>query len=567
MSEKRSWQVENFKGVEKAELPLSGLSLLSGANSAGKSSLTQTLLLLSQSQGNDVVLNGPLVRFGSASDVINEHSEAIEFSWDLPGFHGIAPTKHVDNNVTAKITLTGPRRTTTTDQTSLVVASVSITRDGVEIFEASNERVKSKTLAARNPGQIWGDSLLRVRSIEGAAAPNRTYVAFSGLFPSYVLYKATSAQIARTIRDQYERYSASSEEYSRWLAQDLLLSYAALLKPPGASEVQHFAGTGAWRRRILRLVEEEPPDPGLLDEIIEELATAVASDDYVAMNLGLTSSFRSSMSFIDRGMDSVIPESHKAAWSEVLAAFRDLREVATRVRYIGPLREEPQVLSTTGGRNDSIPAGLRGEYTADLLFRSRNAKVNYHSPAGREKTAPLQEAVGEWAAWLGVGESVRVSDQGKLGRGILVVVDGRERDLTTIGVGVSQLLPVITVLLAAPPGSILVLEQPELHLHPAIQSRLANFFASARKDISLVIETHSEYLITRLRRLNVSSEGSIDDLSFLFATPGERGAVIRPLEIGSLGDINEWPQGFFDTQGEEERRLLVALGKRAKGQA
>ncbi|WP_162528596.1 AAA family ATPase [Mycolicibacterium sp. CBMA 361] len=73
-------------------------------------------------------------------------------------------------------------------------------------------------------------------------------------------------------------------------------------------------------------------------------------------------------------------------------------------------------------------------------------------------------------------------------------------DLTSVGTGVSQVLPVLVMCLQAPPGSLLLIEQPELHLNPAVQQKLADFLlAIAASGRQLLVETHSDYLITRLR--------------------------------------------------------------------
>lgn len=101
---------------------------------------------------------------------------------------------------------------------------------------------------------------------------------------------------------------------------------------------------------------------------------------------------------------------------------------------------------------------------------------------------------------LGVGTKVVIEDQRKLGRSLRLQVDGVSRDLTAIGVGARQLLPVVALVLGVPSRSVVLLEQPELHLHPAVQSRLADFLMFAREDIRILVETHSEYLVSRLRR-------------------------------------------------------------------
>ena len=89
----------------------------------------------------------------------------------------------------------------------------------------------------------------------------------------------------------------------------------------------------------------------------------------------------------------------------------------------------------------------------------------------------------------------------------------RKVTLDAVGVGVSQLLPVLVLCLLSEPGGVILLEQPELHLHPALQQRLADFLiAVARSGRQLIVETHSEYIVSRLRRRIAEDTTEEDDL-------------------------------------------------------
>lgn len=138
---------------------------------------------------------------------------------------------------------------------------------------------------------------------------------------------------------------------------------------------------------------------------------------------------------------------------------------------------------------------------------------------------------------------------------------GVERDLTTVGVGASQLLPVIALVLSATPGAIICIEQPELHLHPAVQSRLADFFLRARPDLAIIVETHSEYMVTRIRRR--AAEGALDvgDVSIFFAEQEGGKTNFRNLKLNVDGNLSDWPAGFFDAQDEDARALVAAIAR------
>jgi len=122
--------------------------------------------------------------------------------------------------------------------------------------------------------------------------------------------------------------------------------------------------------------------------------------------------------------------------------------------------------------------------------------------------------------------------------------------------------------LVSGPGAVLLFEQPELHLHPAVQSRLADFFISlAKSGRQCLVETHSEYLINRLRLRIAESEQSdqLQDLATIhFVERTGATSKFTEVSINEFGAIPDWPTGFFD-QGpnESEQILKAALLKKA----
>ena len=138
-----------------------------------------------------------------------------------------------------------------------------------------------------------------------------------------------------------------------------------------------------------------------------------------------------------------------------------------------------------------------------------------------------------------------------------------------VGVGISQMIPVVVGCLRDKAG-ILIIEQPELHIHPAIQVRLGDLFihttqsendyVNSRK--SLLIETHSEHIILRiLRRIRETTENELppgvaglspDDLSVIYVDKTEQGVQLLNLRVDEEGEfIDRWPKGFFDERTDE----------------
>jgi len=247
------------------------------------------------------------------------------------------------------------------------------------------------------------------------------------------------------------------------------------------------------------------------------------------------------------------------------------------VRYLGPLRDEPKSLYPLSPTADPSDVGLKGEYTAAVLELHKNHSVRYIPTSAfaaaeielKPVDRSLQVAVIDWLRYLDVAEHVESRDKGKFGHELTVSIAGSERahDLTHVGVGVSQVLPILVASLLAEPDTTLVFEQPELHLHPKVQTLLADFFLSMTQlGKQCVIETHSEYLINRIRFRAAAAVGNnpwVEAVKMYFVEKGQQGSSFREVNINEFGAILDWPEGFFDqSQQEAEAILRAAAAKR-----
>lgn len=130
------------------------------------------------------------------------------------------------------------------------------------------------------------------------------------------------------------------------------------------------------------------------------------------------------------------------------------------------------------------------------------------------------------------------------------------------GAGISQVVPVIVAALTGKRGRMVILEQPELHVHPALQVGLGDLFIESSAERQLLIETHSEHIILRLlRRIRETTDGDLPEsapsfssekLSVLYVEQGEEGTSVRRLHVDATGEfIERWPKGFFEERTEE----------------
>lgn len=247
------------------------------------------------------------------------------------------------------------------------------------------------------------------------------------------------------------------------------------------------------------------------------------------------------------------------------------------LKYLGPLRDEPKPVYPLEGAVDPKDIGFKGEHTAAVLEVNKNTKINYvptrnfadSLSAPIIESAPLIIAVLDWLEYMGIAKGVKTFDKGTLGHELKVATLGSAflHDLTHVGVGVSQVLPILVLSLLAEQGSTLIFEQPELHLHPRVQTRLADFFMSMTMlNKQCIVETHSEYLINRLRYQAAVSEGdqiSKNVIIYFVEKPNEF-SIYRPIRINKFGVIKDWPLGFFDENEENAAKILKAAMKKRK---
>jgi predicted ATPase len=144
-------------------------------------------------------------------------------------------------------------------------------------------------------------------------------------------------------------------------------------------------------------------------------------------------------------------------------------------------------------------------------------------------------------------------------------------DLPDVGFGISQVLPVLVQCFYAPSGSIILMEQPEIHLHPSAQSALADVMIDVirsrengtDRNIQLIIETHSEHFLRRLQRRIAEDVISQEKVSAYFADVTRSPAKLEPLQIDIFGNILNWPENFFgDEMGDITEQAKAAMKKR-----
>ncbi len=228
--------------------------------------------------------------------------------------------------------------------------------------------------------------------------------------------------------------------------------------------------------------------------------------------------------------------------------------------YLGPLRAAPRSLYNLGP--SQLDIGINGEYVAAVLHTKADQEVLLPEVGGSSRHTDLISALDYWLQQFGMTDSTHTEDWGRFGISLKVSPPSMKEsvDLTSVGVGVSQILPVIVLCLLAEPGDLVVLEQPELHLHPALQQKLADFLLECTySGRQLLVETHSEHLINRLRRRVTEDESDAIQLlvGLLFAEQNDGRTTFRESKVNAYGGLSEdWPDGFLDLGAREAQSLV-----------
>jgi len=553
-------EIENFKGIgARQSIELKPITLLFGPNSAGKSTILQALHYLREilERGNvdpDRTIAGGLIDLGGFATLVHDHE--------------------LHRTVTLKV-----------------------------VLDLSDEQGAEGL--PLNSGLSLGEP-------EFAELPMRYLVGESTEYQDYAIVKEVGLQVAiRWSELEQAPYVARLE-----IEMDGE-RVAAILSPPseGRAQLTEFNFKHPLLQRVvdpedIEELEAETSSP-LEDEIWTLAREAAAdrtafrdSDENLRISVGTEIG---ALPRLDRDLVLGIrdPNVKKAELEErtarvnglrallsemILGPARLIRDYLAQMTYIGPLRDIP----ARGYRPQVSPDETRwsqGLAAWDLLYNDRRGDLmdevnSWLSGEERLRTSYRLERV-EFKEILVPSAMHQMFERGldeddigelqelylSLSTRTEIALRDFEKGILVapgdVGVGISQMVPVVVGALRKQDG-ILAIEQPELHVHPAIQVGLGDLFIaaavgdpdklSARK--SLIIETHSEHIMLRLlRRVREKSDDELppgtlgltpEDLSVIYVENGVEGVQFRPLRVGPDGDfMDRWPDGFFEERAEE----------------
>ena len=645
----KRWKIANFKSIrDETTLDLAPLTIFAGANSSGKSTVIQSILLIAQTlqhkiSSKPIVLNGSLSKLGKFDDLKSDGSDVDQISI---GWHCEPDTDQRGeqiNSVKCELSFDAnqdsfadernayqlqPRlhrfelKANLTDHNFTdhdVFVYISSSDEKYHLIEKKNnladEMKVNFSINIDIDDNSWSNIQERLPLLKGL--PLLTGISCSKIdhflpktlqlnqFKIDEIDDVVDACISVICGESLDIHlfnrlikEKSSDQLSNEIQNEILLPVATLIKLLDTYEIDLKHET-TFRESLDDLNKERISlSLGYLADFMKtldndnktqrEIQDAIKSDNSMTKSMSkilikrtLTILNSKDFTILDNKINKINPKFLSSAMEYIDSFFSE------QVKYLGPLRSEPKYFYPIGNLVDPDDVGLRGEQTAAVLHVYRKASIKY-LPSSRFPLAnselseikrtpvskPLEEAVQDWANYLGVAGEVQTSDLGKFGHdltvGLDVGSDGRlnPRNLTHVGVGVSQVLPILVMGLLSKEDTTLIFEQPELHLHPLVQTRLADFFLSmALLKKQCIIETHSEHLINRLRfrAATASVEESLTDTSKIYFVEKVEGTSrFKEVIVNEYGSIQDWPSGFFDQSYSEAENILMASIKKRK---
>jgi len=603
----KSIEIANFKafGKEFQTIPIKPITLVFGANSAGKSSILHSLLWLNhaESRGETDVYNpalaGKATNLGGFDSCLNRKSgmDRLRFSLTIENpFSKTDASKWTDSISTFKLDFAFRRPK---KNRAPRLSALQLSGDGIELLfawkrEPGQREGYSPKLNLDHPAMPFASCSSEV--IKDALKSINTY-GYYDLFETAFL--PNRMELNGLERLTLEDVNHPLKEHLLFLVQELPsaiidvfsvfskaigeLQYLPPLRdiPDRSVDIRSCELPG-WRwlakqpalvKRINKTLEqlkfvhriqlrELMPVDALESSFIAATSHAEAGNDWGALSLAVEQA-RSGWEFYDYEEKRKWLEAHPDFFRQMVEYWREIIRDWELGYSDGYYEENPGKDINCGDLPPDEWIQQRAEELARSLLDDWNKDANstFYADAVRLHISENQEVRSALANALS-GKSMKEMVQSNVERVELRLHDPKNRIWTAlqdVGVGVSQSLPLILESFAQW-EKLIAIEQPELHLHPALQAELGDVFiesALGENKNNFLLETHSEHLLLRImRRMRQTFEGTLpegipavrpDDVALLYVSPGADGAVVQEIGLNERGElIKGWPGGFFE---------------------
>lgn len=593
----KEWTLDNFKSIdERNDLEFRPLTIFTGANSSGKSTILQSILLVTQTlqspiASRSILLNGWFKKFGTYSDIVNrrDNSKNIKIGFKLSNDGGTEMYRYRYYEdvraVDCEFELSSDEKEECLQPALHYTRLVSTKKNGkqevkdVMNIQKSGERNEEEKMVIEKCKSDYLPSDFEY------SINSKNKLRFAYYEPEIAEWKLIGAGMYHFLPSYAIGYTDYREQLKNRLYECLLYG-----RPFNHRDSE-------FKAKIISAIQEKVVE---IVEDIYEKKKYIEEGKFETVREGILK--RLTFGKLLQLFKSIKIEEKEKYVDSIVAKLGDMQEQLLveklplyffsgidfvrdffngRIKYLGPLREEPRSLYPLEYNGSTFDLGLKGENTAAVFENNKTKKIKFINPkyfeggsVGELKSeeGTLSEAINTWLVYLGVANKMSTNDKGKMGHELKITTDIQEmeQDLTHVGVGVSQILPILVMCFLAGKGDSIILEQPELHLHPKVQTRLADFFVSMNAlGKQCILETHSEYLINRLRYLVAKTdEEKIARETMIYFVEKEDGhSIYRSITINKYGVIDDWPKGFFDESDDIANMTLRAgMEKRKREQ-
>ena len=249
--------------------------------------------------------------------------------------------------------------------------------------------------------------------------------------------------------------------------------------------------------------------------------------------------------------------------SEIIAEFNvlkhfvaiDIAKFLSRIAHVGPLRQEPQRTYHFTGETP-VNVGRDGSDAPQILLLDKYSA----------KTKRIINDVNSKLKTMGYSLSWDILKGGIAHLMLTDLNSNKEYNLKDVGFGISQLLPLLVQGYDLKDSQFILLEQPEIHLHPSAQSNLGDFFVELSKQNKFfIIETHSEHILLRLRRRIADKTITNEDVNIYFIERKNGRSTISNIKLDEYGQMVDVPDGFklfFSDDYDETLKIIETISKR-----
>lgn len=561
--------IEGFKGFGKEKgIEFSDLTLLFGENSSGKSTTLQSLMMLKQtceSGGGtfDLLTNGKYVTLGNWEDIVHRlyddsEGERIRFAIDLP-------SKNDELN--------GDRYFSWGFESKKEGDEVNVNGIAIKSFSYGSEEDESVFLRGENKELVNEcDSNLSLISVEKLVPQKVTYKFIGGfikvlselIYELYeIVYEKSNPKKLKKLKKDFDLKTEGSTFMDS--VSKLMLHYF------GGERLNLSKPSDKTSETVNELVE-------LVDKIDREIVYDWGKDSLVGditVLIIMSSQIKDLEEIVQRyeeKYNQVIEEclyeikeielnantvKDIRKFDDILRVYYEkmsIRSFFRGIKYLGPLRERPRGTYDYDADSDPSYVGKFGQNLPYILTHFKDVEIEAPLPDGNIQMIPFGEALMTWLNYLNIADEVFTDTEH--GIELNIIDKGVKAKIFNVGVGVSQVLPVLVMGLLSEEDDLLLYEQPELHLHPFAQSKLIDFFVGLIKcGRQIIIETHSEYFLHRLRYLILDERVSEEQVGVQFFEKGPKEVNVRKGELSSEGDF-KYPKNFKDATEDLIRDIL-----------